>query len=286
MTGVQTCALPILDRVWGSVFSYSKENSLRTWPRRLRYPITVTFGPRMDANASAAQVRQAVVELGADAFPHRKTKRDTLPERFLQVARKRWGQFAMADSTGRELTYGRLAVASVLLSDWTKRSSRPGEHIGVVSPSTCGGAIVNIGILLAGRVPVNLNFTAGREAMQSAIEQCGMRTILTSKVFLAKAKLEQEAGMVFLEDILKSVTGIAKLWGLLRARLAPVASLVARRDPDAPATVLFSSGSTSLPKGIVLSHFNVVSNCDAVLDRKSTRLNSSHIPLSRMPSSA
>ena len=96
----------------------------------------------------------------------------------------------MADSTGRELTYGQALTASLLVARWMQRERRDEEMIGVLLPPSVGGALANIGITLAGKVPVNLNFTAGREAMASAIEQCGIRTVVTSKVFLAKAKLD------------------------------------------------------------------------------------------------
>ena len=93
--------------------------------------------------------------------------------------------------------------------------------IGVILPPSAGGALANLGLTIAGKAPVNLNFTAGGDALASAIEQCGIRTILTSKAFLAKTGVEERAGMVFLEDVLASAGAIAKVWAMLKARLAP-----------------------------------------------------------------
>ena len=137
--------------------------------------------------------------------------------------------------------------------------------IGLLLPATVGGALANLGVSLAGKVPVNLNFTGGQEAMAYAAAQCEIRTVITSKVFLAKAKLEAPEGAVYLEDIMASIGKAAKLWALVKARIAPAAWLTPKGDPDSLATVIFSSGSTGVPKGIMLSHFNLATNVDAVL---------------------
>ena len=141
----------------------------------------------------------------------------------------------------------------------------PNKMIGLLLPATVGGALANLGVSLAGKVPVNLNFTGGKESMAYAAAQCEIRTVITSKVFLAKAKLEAPEGSVYLEDIMAGLTKAQKLWALVKARLAPAAWLTPKGDPDSLATVIFSSGSTGVPKGIMLSHFNLATNVDAVL---------------------
>src|SRR5205085_11932515 len=128
---------------------------------------------------TALEVRQAIQELSSEAVAHRKFAADRLDLRLIHNVRRRWHQFAMADSTGRELTQGHMLTGGVLLSRWIERECAGQEMIGVLLPSTVAGALVNIGATLAGRVPVNLNFTAGREGMAAAVEQCGIRTIVT-----------------------------------------------------------------------------------------------------------
>jgi len=140
--------------------------------------------------------------------------------------------------------------------------------VGVLLPASIGGALANVALLLAGKVPVNLNFTASREALASAIDQCGIKTVLTSRVFLAKAKLEELPGMVFLEEVLPQISPLQKAWAAVVAFALPARLLQAlyrgHRKPDDLATVIFSSGSTGAPKGIMLSHHNVLSNIEGL----------------------
>ena len=264
--GLDVPVIPVhLDRLWGSIFSFEGGRFIWKWPRRVPYPVTVSFGRPMPPTSTASEVRQAIQELGSDAATYRKSGRDLLPLRFIRSAKKNWRKFAMADSSGRELTYGRALAASLLLADWVRKHCPAEEMVGLLLPPSTGGALANLGVTLAGKAPVNLNFTAGAEAMNSAIQQCAIRTILTSRLLLAKLRMEAPAGAVFVEEIVKETSAFAKLRALAIARLAPARLLVARNlTPDSLATVIFSSGSTGTPKGVMLSHYNIISNIDAM----------------------
>ena len=266
LAGLDVPVIPAnLDRVWGGLFSF-EGGGFGGWPSRWRWPVTVRFGKPLPASTPAPVVRHASAELASDSFPLRAEAGDTLPARFIRTARANWGKFAMADSTGRELTYGKALIASLLLAGVVRQRTGQDAMVGVLMPATVGGALANLGVSLAGKTPVNLNFTAGKDAMDAAVAQCKIRTVITSKTFLAKAKLDEPAGAVYIEDLLKEFGSAAKLVALLKARLLPQSWLRPSVKPDSLATVIFSSGSTGVPKGVMLSHFNIVSNCDAVLE--------------------
>lgn len=268
--GLDVPVIPVhLDRLWGSLFSFKSGRFFYKWPQRIPYPVTVSFGRPMPSRTTAREARLAILELGAGAVQYRRTRRDLLHLRFLRTAKRRWFSFCMADSTGKMLTYGKVLVGGLLLARWIRKAVPKESMVGLLLPSSVAGALANIAVLLAGKVPVNLNFTAGREAMESALRQCGIRTILTSRIFLAKAKLEEREGMVFLEEVMKQITPMQKLLSAMKAFLLPSRILQSvyrygQGDPGATATVMFSSGSTGEPKGIVLSHHNILSNVEAV----------------------
>ncbi|MEO8050296.1 MAG: acyl-[ACP]--phospholipid O-acyltransferase [Acidobacteriota bacterium] len=268
--GLDVPIVPIyLDGLWGRVLSFSGEKSFWKRPRRSTHPVTISFGSPLAPHSAAEDVRLAVQALGSDAVARRKTSDDVLPLRFARIARKQWSRLCMADSTGRELTYGGALTASVLIAGWLREHSLE-QKIGVLLPASVGGALANTGIGWCGKVPVNLNFTAGTAAMASAIRQCNIETILTSRTFLQKAKLNAPVGAVFLEDLLARFGRTQKLAALLQARLVPARRLLQRLAgadlaPDSLATVIFSSGSTGDPKGVMLSHYNIISNIEAMV---------------------
>ncbi len=184
---------------------------------------------------------------------------------FIRAARSRWDWFAVADTTGQHLTYGRLLVGAIAFAKLLGPRTAGQEMVGILLPATAGAALTNLALLFAGRIPVNLNFTIGQTAMDAAVAQAGITTIITSRVFLEKAGLPTLPSMLFLEDLRKEVGGPQKIAALLLAKLAPVSWLVSRfsgrgRTADSLATVIFSSGSTGEPKGVMLTHAAILAN--------------------------
>lgn len=256
-----------LDGLWGSIFSFQGGRFFWKWPKKILDPVTVSFSAPMPAGATVQDVRNAVLELESAAYALRPGARDLLHTRFIRTAKRRWFSFCMADTTGVELNYGKALIGAFVLARWFKKNCPQQSMIGIVLPATVAGSLVNIATLLAAKIPVNLNFTAGAEFMTSAAAQCRIKTIITSRLFLSKADLEPIEGMVFLEDIRKTFGVGDKLSALLKALLP--AGWLSRRLEKAQkaedlATVIFSSGSTGAPKGVMLSHRNIIANVDAI----------------------
>ncbi|HSQ13306.1 MAG TPA: AMP-binding protein [Candidatus Deferrimicrobium sp.] len=199
---------------------------------------------------------------------YRRLPGDLLHAKFVEMAKRHWSRFCMADTTGTELTYGKALIASLLFCRWLRSHCAGQSMIGVILPASVGGALVNIATLLAGKVPVNLNFTGGKETMAAALAQCKITTIVTSRMFLEKANLEEMDGMVFVEDIRQTFTGARKLATAVKAYVTPARWLNRRarkqQRPNDLATIIFSSGSTGTPKGVMLSHHNLISNIEAI----------------------
>jgi acyl-[acyl-carrier-protein]-phospholipid O-acyltransferase/long-chain-fatty-acid--[acyl-carrier-protein] ligase len=268
--GLSVPVIPIhLDGVWGSVFSYERGRFFFKWPRRLPYPVTLSVGRPLAAGAGSFEARQAVTELSAEAFARHDAAQRPLPELFLEVARRNWRRFAMADSSGRELNFGRTLVGAMLFRRFILQRCRGEEMIGVLLPPSVPTALLNLGIGLAGRVPVNLNYTASAEALAAAIQSCGLKTIFTSEKLLARFGMEKRPGMLMVEDVAREFSPRSKILYTAAARLLP--RLVLRRwllsrqvKLDGLATVIFSSGSTGIPKGVMLSHRNILSNIEGI----------------------
>ena len=217
----------------------------------------------------SSRTPREILEVGTDAADHLPRRGELLHSRFLETAKRRWFSFAMADSSGKELTYGKALAGSLALARRIRAQCHDERMVGIMLPASVGGVLANVATLLAGKVPVNLNFTAGSEAMAAAVEQCQIRTVLTSRVFLAKAKVAQPEGAWFLEEVMAEITLVERL-GLLIAGLLMPARVIewlfvdGERNPDNLATVIFSSGSTGMPKGVMLSHRNVLANVESL----------------------
>jgi len=252
---------------WGSILSYAHGRLLSRPPALSPYPVTILFGKPMAAGSHAVEVRQQVAELSCDYFDSRKQRRKPLVGYFIAAARANWGRQAIADTSGKSLSYGRTLAAAIALAGRLEKTLGAQTHVGVLLPPSVGGVLANLSLSLLGKVPVNLNYTAAEASFLSALDQCGITTVVTSRAFLEKVPaLPRPSGMLFLEELLPALSASAKLLALVKARLYP-AALLCRRDgfqADQPATVIFSSGSTGEPKGVMLSHHNIMSNVEAL----------------------
>ena len=272
LKGVETPVIPtFLDGVWGSIFSFSGGKFFWKRPLAIPYPVRVVFGAPLPPTVTPFEMHQAIEEAGALAAEAAKPDTPPLHRQLIRTARRNWRRFAMIDSLTPSLTWGQVLWRSVILA---RRLSGPWEGqttVGIMLPPSVGGALVNYAAALSGRTAVNLNYTLGPSVLASCVRRSRIRTVVTARAFLEKIGMEPPADPIWIEDIRGQGGGrwTEALGAIAAARLLPVAGVehycraISRPTADSLATLIFSSGSTGEPKGVMLTHFNIAANIES-----------------------
>lgn len=268
-----------LDNLWGSIFSFYGRRYFWKIPRALPYPAAVTIGAPMPTGTSAAAARQRVMDLGCEAFGKRPSLDENLLDGFLLSARHNWRRQAVSDTLGKSLTYGKLVTACAMLREPLRRAMQDAPRqtisdlrhptLGIALPPGVGGIIANMTACMLGYIPIHLNFTASEESLRIAQQQSGFTHVLTSKLFLSKINVALPGEMIYIEDLLKRIDKrrAALTYILLSCLPFTLQRIICNPRPPAPndvATVVFSSGSTGIPKGVMLTHRNLRANVEGI----------------------
>jgi len=269
MKNLDAPIIPVaLDGVLGSPTSFERGKMVRHFPERLPHPVTVSFGAPLPPTATHIEVREAVQALIADAWQYRRAKMEPMPRDFVRAARRHPRRFFMIDATSGKVNFGAALVKTIFLARRLKKIWRGQEMVGLFLPPSVPGALVNYAAFLCGKVPVNLNYTLSEATIAHCAQQCDLKTVITSRKFLEKIKLTPPGELIYLEDVAAKPSGAEKLAAWLLAKFAPFSLLknVAGQEKeialDDLATVIFSSGSTGEPKGVMLTHYNILSNLE------------------------
>jgi len=256
--------------------------------RRLWFPrVTVTIlpahklaiDPALEGRGRRRALGAAMEDLMTDAeFRTRPIDRSLFTALLDAAAEHGRKKEVLEDVTFTPLTFGRLILGSAVLGRAIAAMTEPSERVGVMLPNANGAVVTVFALQAFGRVPAMLNFSAGAAAMLAACRVAQVRTVLTSRVFIEKAKLQEVVArmdgvrLVYLEDVRAGLGRMAKLrglWDARRARHLPGA----RMAGTDPAAVLFTSGSEGTPKGVVLSGRSILANIaqvGSVLDFNAT----------------
>lgn len=255
--------------LWGSSFSRaSKAFKAKNSGRNL----SVTFGEALSDDTDAVIVKKAVNELAFYAWGKYIDNLMPIQYNWIKQAKKHPFKQILVDSTGARLNNCKfLTAVLIFLSKFKYTFQSDEKNVGVILPSSAAGSIINMVLFIMGKVPINLNYTLNEQILINCVKKANIKNILTSSLFVEKLKgrgfnLENSIGdkLIYLEEVGKTINKKDKIFAALKALFVPrfVLEFTYFRHThiDEVATIIFSSGSEGDPKGIVLSHKNLMAN--------------------------
>ncbi len=263
--------------LWGSTFSRASSRMRLLRRGGLRRDIIIAFGPALPMTTQADTLKRRLLDLSVESWHRHADTLPSLPAAWLATSRRVGSDLAVADTTSGALSGNRFAAGVMLFADRVGRLC-PEQNVGLLMPTTAAGAIANMAVLMRGKTIVNLNYTASAAAIAAAVRKAGLRHVITSERFLKRLERrgivldEALAGveLIIMEKLGAQITPLRRLLALLEVILLPAPllhRLHGRPVPvDSPAAILFSSGSEGEPKGVVLSHRNIMANLKQISD--------------------
>ena len=191
----------------------------------------------------------------------------TLHRGLIRTAHRSPFRFAMGDKRRPRMKWAGVLLSSIFLARRLRRAWAGQEMVGILLPPSIPGALVNYAAMLAGKVPVNLNYTLSQQALASCAAQCKLETILTTKTLLDRIRLKIPGKTILLEEAAAQPSLAEKIVALLLwfspgSWIERALAQVRPKSLDEVATILFSSGSTAEPKAVMLTHYNIASNIE------------------------
>src|SRR6058998_1509974 len=260
-------AVPVwLDQLWGSIFSFQGGRFFTKFPKRIPYPVTIAFGKPLNAKAAdVATVREELLKLGELCFSRRPSMDRRLAEECVRGLKRRPFATAVIDGIDHtRLSRAKLLGAAAALSRYLRKEFSD-ERIAIILPASKGSMLANLAVTLANKVPVDLNFTMGRAANESCCRRANLRVAISATPFMERLKdFPWPERVLKLDELMPRLKGQIIFW-LIISILAPARLLlrllqIPTEGGHREAVLLFTSGTTGEPKGVVVSHRNVVGN--------------------------
>ena len=267
--------------LWGSQFSRATKQQKVTQAKTLKRDLVVAFGKPISKDIKADELKQHVFDLSVSSWNDYSATLPRITEAWIDTVKRCSNNTAISDERSGTLSASKALAGAITLSRTIKQQSSE-QNIGILLPSSIGGMLTNMATLIAGKTIVNLNYTASMEAQLSAIEQAQIKTLYTSKTFIKKLELKgmnidglaRNCKVIYLEDVKASTSKFKSLLSWLAVKILPAAilkPLCSTPSKNNTAAILFSSGSEGAPKGVKLSHQNILANAKQITEVLNTQ---------------
>lgn len=254
--------------LWEDNFSHASKKMKRKRSKE----ISVNFAAPLDIHSKATEVKKSVFDLSVVSWKQYAESLPVLQKAWVHAAKEVGSSLCMADSTGLEVSGNKFMTATFMMALQLKTALKGSQNIGLLLPTSVGGSMGNMAVLTLGKTIVNLNYSAGEESLLHALKIANITKVVASKQFVTKLKAKgfdmspvlEGVDVTYLEDVKEKMRKSKALSTMMLVKVLPASLLSALFVKNAKledtAAILFSSGSEGTPKGIELSHKNVMGN--------------------------
>ncbi|NOR54735.1 MAG: MFS transporter, partial [Sulfurovum sp.] len=257
-----------LQGLWEDNFSYASKKMKRKKSKE----ISVSFAAPLEIDSKANSVKKAVFDLSVLSWKSYANSLDCLQKAWIKSMKESGTNLCMADSTGVEVSGERFGTGTFMMASAFKKSLKNKQNIGLLVPTSVGGSMANMALLTLGKTIVNLNYSSGEASLNHALKIANIESLVASRQFVTKLKAKgfdmsavlEKVDVIYLEDVKEKMSKAKTLMTLVTVKFLPSSILnqlyIKNVSLEDTAAILFSSGSEGTPKGIELSHKNMMGN--------------------------